>query len=198
MSHSPKVASRHIYQTAHDWKSTLGNFYRFVMDMEALETTDLSIEQMWSVPRIHAWILWTDARVSGLTKCNKALHIIKVLQWLVDDCVAALGKAAQESLKRSLKKLHRFSEDGKQQYLRAVGKAMDEEKLIECGSALHESEQPAFILWLLQCINKCADFFLATDDNSKPAPDVDEVCIPIEMPLFCVNSLFLLCFLVIL
>jgi putative copper export protein len=39
-------------------------------------------------------------------QCNKALHIIKVLQWLADNCMVALGKAAQESLKRSLKKLH--------------------------------------------------------------------------------------------
>ncbi len=70
-------------------------------------------------------------------------------------------------------------EDGKQQYLHAISKAMDEEKLIECGSALHESEQPAFILWLLQRINKCADFFLPTDDDGKPALDVDEVCLPL-------------------
>jgi hypothetical protein len=118
--------------------------------------------------------------VSGLTKCNKALHIIKVLQWLADDCMVASGKAAQESLKRSLKKLHQFSEDGKQQYLHAIGKAMDKDKLIECGLALHKSEQPVFILWLLQHINKCANFFLATDDDSKPAPDVDEVCIPLD------------------
>ncbi len=44
MSHSPKVALCHIYQTAHNWKSTLGNFYWFMMDMEVLETTNLSIE----------------------------------------------------------------------------------------------------------------------------------------------------------
>ncbi len=105
MSHSPKVVLWHIYQTVHDWKSTLGNFYQFVMDMEVLKTTDLSIEQLWSVPHVHAWILWSNARVSGSTKHNKALHIIKVLQWLVDNCMAALGKAVQASLKRSLKKL---------------------------------------------------------------------------------------------
>jgi hypothetical protein len=77
-----------------------------MMDMEVLKTTDLSIKQMWSIPCVHAWILWTNAWVSGSTKCNKALHIIKVLQWLADDCMVALGKAAQESLKRSIKKLH--------------------------------------------------------------------------------------------
>jgi hypothetical protein len=71
-------------------------------------------------------------------------------------------------------------EDSKQQYLCAVGKVMDEDKLIECGSALHELEQPVFILWLLQCINKCADFFLDTNDDGKPAPDVDEVRIPLD------------------
>ena len=182
MSHSPKVALCHIYQTAHDWKSTLGNFYQFMMDMEALKTTNLSIKQMWSVPHIHAWILWTNMQVSSSMKHNKALHIIKVLQWLVDDCMVALGKAVQESLKRSLKKLHQFSEDGKQQYLRAIGKVMDEEKLIECGLVLHELEQPVFILWLLQRINKCANFFLATNDtDGKPAPDdVDEVHIAIN------------------
>ncbi len=71
---------------------------------------------MWTVPHIHTWILWTNTQVSSSVKHNKALHIIKVLQWLVDNCMVALGKAVQESLKRSLKKLHQFLEDGKQQY----------------------------------------------------------------------------------
>lgn len=163
----PKVASRHIYQTTHNWKSTLGNFYHFVLDMEALEYTNLSITQLWSMLHVHAWILWTDAQVSGSTKHNKALHLIKVLQWLADDCLTATGKAAQEGIKQSLKKLHRFSENGKQQYLHAVGKAMDEEKLINLGAMLHESEQPAFILWLLQHISKCAEFFLPESSSSS-------------------------------
>jgi hypothetical protein len=51
-------------------------------------------------------------------------------------------------------------EDSKQQYLCAIGKVMDKDKLIECGLVLHKLEQPAFILWLLQHINKCANFFL--------------------------------------
>lgn len=180
----PKVASQHIYQTAHDWKSTLGNYYHFVLDMEALEIADLGIEHMWSVPCVHVWILWTDAQVTGSTKCNKALHLIKVLQWLADNSPAALGKAAQAGIKRSLKKLRQFSKDSKQQYLHAMGKVMDKERLIKCGAALHHSKQPAFILWLLQCINKCADFFLVPastathNTSSKPAAAEDRVSFP--------------------
>jgi hypothetical protein len=168
----PKVASHHIYQTTHNWKSTLGNFYHFVLDMEALEYTNLSIMQLWSMPHVHTWILWTNAQVSGSTKHNKALHLIKVLQWLANNCLTATGKAAQEGIKQSLKKLHQFSENSKQQYLHAVSKAMDKEKLINSGAALHKSEQPAFILWLLQHISKCAEFFLpelssSSDDNGQ-------------------------------
>jgi hypothetical protein len=78
----PTVASQHIYQTAHDWQSLLGNFYKFVMDMEALVLSNLEIEQLWSVPCIHGWILWTDACVSGLTSRTRC---IKVLAWLQDE-----------------------------------------------------------------------------------------------------------------
>jgi hypothetical protein len=121
------------------------------------------------MPCIHSWILWTNVQVSGSTKHNKALHLIKLLNWLADKALEASGATAKKGVKRCLKKLWCFLENSKQQYLCAVSKVMDKDKLIECGATLHKSEQPAFILWLLQRISKCADFFLVMEEETTAA-----------------------------
>jgi hypothetical protein len=69
------VAHKHILQTVCDMQSSLGNYYKFLQEMECLTIEELTVAHLWSLPRVTGWAAWTNQRVTGLTKRNKALHL---------------------------------------------------------------------------------------------------------------------------
>ena len=115
--------------------------------MEVIPLAKLNIAFLWSYPQVQGWIAWTDERVAGSTKRNKALHLINLLVWL--DSESAVTALASKEVTHCLKILHTFSKLGKQQYNQSVTKAMNNNQLVAASTALHNKEQPVFILWLL-------------------------------------------------
>ena len=167
----PRVAHRHVLQKVRDFRSTLGHYYRFVQDMEVLPMAELDIAHLWSLPRVLGWIRFLGQRGSGSTKRNKALRLIKVLKWVQYEYPpVAMHPTQQLQVNLCLTHLRAFSEKGKKQYKRSLGKALNEEALIETGACLHPDERPVFILWLLDRIETTSQPFQPpTDQPSRDA-----------------------------
>jgi hypothetical protein len=171
------VAHLHVYQIAHDFKSSLGNYFKFIQDMEVLDDNELKLEHLWSKPQLNGWIHWTKARVSGSTQCNKALHMIHVVMWLADKAIKASPNPVQKAIGSCLQILRQFSEVGKRQYLCSIGKALNEEALIKAGATLHPEERPVFILWLLDRIEAFVEPFKPTSQEDHKV-DSSLLCKP--------------------
>jgi hypothetical protein len=107
-----QIATQHVIQTAQDWWSSVGNFFPFVLDREALLVGKLNITFLWSYPHVHGWITWINKWVAGSTKRNKALHLISLLEqptfilWLLDHvehCSAPFQKSPQDTTSLAVK-----------------------------------------------------------------------------------------------
>jgi hypothetical protein len=108
-------------------------------------------------------------------KRNKALHLIRTLLWLASEAAEAASEQAQAAIGHCLRRLHAMSEAGKKQYLRSVGKAMNKDNLITIGSALHSSERPVYILWLLDRIEHYSSLFATCKDKTTKVHLVPEM-----------------------
>jgi hypothetical protein len=168
------MASKHLHQTILDMHSSIGNYFQFLINMELLCVVDLKLAMLWSMPHIEAWITWTDEQVSRSTKCNKAIHLVKLLKWLHTHHTIMHNSVNHQAICLVKRKLHYFAECGKHQYKCLLVAALNKEGLIKLGSALASTKQPVFIMWLLQKLDSAGDNFIPSEAEQAPKTNNNE------------------------
>jgi hypothetical protein len=168
------MASKHLCQTILDMCSLIGNYFQFLIEVELLCVVDLELAMLWSVLCIEVWIVWMDEWVSGLTKCNKAIHLVKLLKWLCTHHTIVCDLVDHQAICLVKRKLCYFAECGKCQYKCLLAVVLNEEGLIELGGVLVSTEWPVFIMWLLQKLDSAGDNFIPSEAEQAPKTNNNE------------------------